>query len=154
LRFFADENVKAPIVQRLRSDGQDVFYVNDKENNLDEATKLKGREDSYQGKLATEQGRVVLTNDIHTFRHENFEKGQFLPNGIIGLRLNQVNPETQANRVSDYIKNTPPEKIQGHQTMIEPATERVKTMEQAQQNWEQTQTSNTQQTNIDIEIDR
>jgi predicted nuclease of predicted toxin-antitoxin system len=71
MKFLADENVDKPIVERLRKNGHDVFYVMEMEPSIsdDDAIKQANQEsallltaDNDFGELAFRQGHVVYTH--------------------------------------------------------------------------------------------
>lgn len=134
VRILVDEDLKGKawesVVERLRADRHDVLCVNERVNGL------KGFKDHQLGKIATEQGRLVLTKDVSSFQRENLDHNQTLPYGLVGLRLHKLSPEARAERVGDFISQHGTS-LHNHSTVLEPGTERIKTMEQVHQEHQQ-----------------
>ena len=54
MKFLADENMDAPIVERLRQDGHEIWYVIEMNPGIDDDTVLD---------LANKEGAILLTTD-------------------------------------------------------------------------------------------
>jgi predicted nuclease of predicted toxin-antitoxin system len=93
LRFLADHNVEAPIIERLRSAGHDVLAVA-------EAIPPEAPDDEVLA-LATAQDRVLLTND------KDFGELTFLQRrlsaGIVLLRMPSLDSPTKVERTEHAI---------------------------------------------------
>jgi predicted nuclease of predicted toxin-antitoxin system len=134
LRILLDENIRGvtwnDTVERLKTEKHDVTWV------YDRGQGLRGLEDHQLGRIATEQRRLILTPDKGTFQHENFQHQQPLPYGLVALRLEELSPEARAERVGRFLEQHG-EELHNNSTVLEPATERIKPMEQAYQEFQE-----------------
>ncbi len=134
IKILVDEDLRgdqwAPIIERLKADRHDVISV------YDQANGMRGLKDHQLGKIATEQGRTVLTRDVSSFQRENLMHDQKLPYGLVGLRLNNLSPEARGERVSNFISQHDTS-LHNTSTILEPGTERMKPMEQVYQEFQQ-----------------
>lgn len=117
-------------VERMKADQHDVVCV------FDPSHGLRGLDDHELGKIATEQERLMVTKDKRTFQYDNFKHDQTLPSGLMVLQLQDLSPEARAERVSSFIQQHG-ESLHNNSTVLEPATERIKPMEQAYQEFQQ-----------------
>jgi predicted nuclease of predicted toxin-antitoxin system len=89
VRFLADENVEQPVVDVLRTAGQDVLCVGDV---------APGASDSYVFHLASSENRLILTND-KDFGELAYREGRAAA-GIVLLRLGSADGAGKAARLA------------------------------------------------------
>ena len=94
MKFVADECCDALLVDGLRSDGHDVFYVMES---------ARGADDQAVLRLAADEDRIVLTED-KDFGELVVRFG--LPAyGILLLRMSPADSSAKLDRVRDVLQN-------------------------------------------------
>lgn len=93
MKLAADEGVDRPIVERLRADGHDVFYVAESDAGISDDEVLRE---------ANERGAVLVTSD-KDFGELVFRQKR-LTHGVILLRLAGLAPGTKASIVSTAVQ--------------------------------------------------
>lgn len=90
MKYLADENVEKPIVDWLRNQGQDVYYV------PEESPSLK---DNDIIKIAQKEKRILITND------KDFGELVFRQNKVSkGIILIRASNESSSNKL-ELVKN-------------------------------------------------
>jgi predicted nuclease of predicted toxin-antitoxin system len=92
MRFLADENVPHPIVDRLRSLGEDVLSVREE---------MPGSSDAETLDLAARTTRILITEDKE-FGELLLRSAHSVP-GLIILELPRLLPASQADRVAAVV---------------------------------------------------
>ena len=107
MRFVADENVEASVVEWLRREGYDVRYVSDSQ---------RGAKDPDVLRRATREGRILITND------KDFAQLAFLQRqasaGIVLLRLPTFRSARKAKRLAEVLHVQGP-RMRSSMTVIE-----------------------------------
>ena len=93
MKLVADEGVDRPIIERLRADGHDVFYVAESDAGISDDEVLR---------VANERGAVLVTAD-KDFGELVFRQKR-LVHGVILLRLAGLAPGTKASIVSTALQ--------------------------------------------------
>ena len=93
MRFLADENIHADIVEWLRSSGHDVIYA---------AESLAGNADEVLLDLARHQERVLVTDD-KDFGELVFHR-RLVSEGILLIRLSSPRIEDRLRRLAEVWK--------------------------------------------------
>lgn len=114
MNLVADEGVDGPVVDRLRQDGHDVWYVAEMEPGIADEDILA---------LANEGGSLLLTAD-KDFGELVFWQGHSMP-GIVLIRLAGVAPGRKAEIVASVIRERAGELL-GAFTVIAPRLVRVR----------------------------
>ena len=134
-----------PTVERLKSEYNCISVFEEK--------KLTGKKDYELGKFANENGYTVVTGDKSSFLKDNLKKGQTLENGLVALRLYQLSPKKRAERTSNFLKANK-QNLKNKSVILEPATERVNTIEQAKESRSNSNSAQRLFTNKELTIDR
>lgn len=114
MRILADEGVDGQIVQRLRDEGHQVWYV---------AEMAPGTPDEEVLELANHEGAILLTTD-KDFGELIFRQQRLSP-GIVLIRLAGLSSQEKANLVTTIITERTTELIQSF-TVISPNTIRIR----------------------------
>jgi len=114
VRILADESVDCPIVERLRQDGYQVWYVAEMEPGISDDIVLD---------LANREGAVLLTAD-KDFGELIFRQRR-LTSGVILLRLAGISPGHKAEVVASALAAHVDEIRQAF-TVITPGTIRIR----------------------------
>lgn len=93
MRILADENISKEVTNQLRQAGYDVKEV----------VRGKGLSDFDVGRIANEEGRLVITNDAKTFVRENLSQGQVLKEGVLVNQLGNVSDERKAAHIKEFL---------------------------------------------------
>ncbi|UBF26673.1 DUF5615 family PIN-like protein [Kovacikia minuta CCNUW1] len=117
MNFLADENLDAPIIERLRQDGHTVLSVAEMEAGIDDETVLE---------LANQEMAVLLTSD-KDFGELVFRL-QRLTTGVILVRLAGVSLAEKAEIVSQVILQHA-EELAGAFTVITSKRVRIRKLE-------------------------
>ncbi len=96
MKFLADECCDAELVEALRSDGHDVFYVQET---------MAGAPDDEILKLAFDQERLLLTEDKDF--GELVYRLRMPAHGIILLRFNVPDESQRIPRIRELLENAP-----------------------------------------------
>lgn len=112
--FVADEDVDAPIIVRLRSDGLDVISI---------AEHSPGIVDDEVLQLANDQQRILITSD-HDFGELVFRLGR-VTTGVVLIRLHGLSADRKAEIVSTMIAAHASE-LPGNFTVIAPDAVRIR----------------------------
>jgi predicted nuclease of predicted toxin-antitoxin system len=110
----ADEGVDRQIVDRLRSDGHEVYYVAEMEPGISDLAVLD---------IAAKHGAVLVTSD-KDFGELSYRQGRSA-SGIILLRLAELNPDARAALVSDAVSGHEAELADAF-TVISPGVLRIR----------------------------
>ena len=118
MRFVADENIEAEIVQRLREEGHQVWFV---------AEIARGIVNGAVLELANQQQAVLLTSDKDfgelLFREKRFSRG------VVLLRVpEQRSPMEKAEIVSKAVREYG-EQLLGAFAVITPRSTRIRNIE-------------------------
>ncbi|MGB3780003.1 MAG: DUF5615 family PIN-like protein [Tunicatimonas sp.] len=114
MRFIADEGVDSQIVEKLRDEGHDVYYV---------AEHKAGTLDEVILKIANQEDRILMTRD-KDFGELVYRLKQ-VHSGIILNRLYELASTTKAEIVNLVIKKHGTD-LQGCFTVIQPGRIRIK----------------------------
>jgi len=114
MNLLADENVDAPVVDRLRADGHDVVYV---------AELAPGIPDDPVLDDANARSALLLTGD-KDFGELVCRLGR-VHGGVVLLRLDGLTPAAKAEVVAEVIRDRGPELI-GAFSVISPGAVRVR----------------------------
>lgn len=93
MKFFADENIDKPIVDRLRDDGHVVLYVLEMEPSISDDEVMQ---------KANQETAVLLTAD-KDFGELIFRQGR-LVEGVVLIRLPGLSPQHKAEVVAEAIR--------------------------------------------------
>jgi predicted nuclease of predicted toxin-antitoxin system len=93
MKWVADESVDRPIVERLRADGHEVWYVAEAQPGIPDQDVLRH---------ANEQGATLLTAD-KDFGELVFRR-RLISNGVLLLRLAGLSNDTKAEIVSGIVR--------------------------------------------------
>ena len=116
MNFLADENIKPPIVDRLRLDGHVVWYVVEMEPGISDDAVLD---------LANREGALLLTAD-KDFGELVFRLGR-VASGVILLRLAGVPNSSKATIISEAIARHSDE-LPGAFAVITPTAVRIRSI--------------------------
>ncbi len=114
MQILADEGVDGPIVQRLRDEGHQVWYV---------AEMVPGTPDNEVRELANQEGAILLTTD-KDFGELIFRQRRLSP-GIVLIRLAGLSSQEKASLVATIISERATELAQSF-TVISPNTIRIR----------------------------
>jgi len=114
MNWVADESVDRPIVERLREDGHEVWYV---------AEAQPGMPDEEVLCCANEQGAPLLTAD-KDFGELVFRR-RLISNGVMLLRLAGLSSDTKAEIVSTIVRRHASELL-GRFTVAAPGVVRIR----------------------------
>ncbi len=115
MKWTADENLEAPIVQALRHDGHDVRYASEVS---------PGAPDDQVLDAAVQDGRVVLTND------KGFGELVFRlhkpARGIVLLRFDEEDTDTKLEALRSFLSRKPV--LEGRLTVLTPRGSRSRSL--------------------------
>lgn len=114
MRFLADENIAAPLVEALRDAGADVVYI---------AELAPGMKDDEVLERAREQDRLLLTED-KDFGELVFRMKRGLP-GVVMMRLPEGSWESHWARLKVVIERYR-DRLMGSYTVVEKARVRFR----------------------------
>ena len=114
MKLTADEGVDRAIVERLRADGHDVFYV---------AESVAGINDEEVLHAANERRAVRVTSD-KDFGELVFRQKR-MAHGVILLRLAGLAPDTKASIVAGALREHESE-MQGSFSVVMPSSVRIR----------------------------
>ena len=106
MHFVADEGLDTPIVELLRNNSYEIFYIKEEHPGFADEDVLK---------IANQRNSVLITTDID-FGELVYRLKQ-IHNGIILVRLSGMKPAVKAKIVTDAIKEHEKE-LQGSFTVI------------------------------------
>jgi predicted nuclease of predicted toxin-antitoxin system len=117
MKFLADENMDAPIVERLRNDGHQIWYVAEMSSGIDDDTVLG---------LASKEDAILLTAD-KDFGELVFRL-QRISTGVVLLRLAGLLISAKVEIVSTMIQEHESE-LRGAFTVLSPKSLRIRKLE-------------------------
>jgi predicted nuclease of predicted toxin-antitoxin system len=117
MKFLADENMDAPIVERLRQDGHSILYVVEMSPSIDDDTVLD---------LANQESAILLTAD-KDFGELVFRLRR-ISTGVVLLRLAELLMGAKIEIVSTMIREHQSE-LWGAFTVLSPRSLRIRKLE-------------------------
>ncbi len=117
MRFIADENISAAIVDALLQDGHDILIIGNTARGIDDETVLA---------FSTQENRILITHD-DDFSSLTF-KDALQSGGVVLLRLHRLKDAAQAERVRSLMQSHGTELSKAF-TILEPGRIRVRRIE-------------------------
>lgn len=117
MKFLADENMDAPIVERLRQDGYEILYVIEMSPGINDDTVLD---------LANKEGAILLTAD-KDFGELVFRLRR-ISTGVVLLRIAGLLMTAKIEIVSTMIREHESE-LSGAFTVLSPKSLRIRRLE-------------------------
>jgi predicted nuclease of predicted toxin-antitoxin system len=117
MKFVADENMDAPIVERLRQDGHEILYVVEMSPGIDDDTVLD---------LANRESAILLTGD-KDFGELVFRL-QRISTGVVLLRISGLLMAAKIEITSTMIREHESE-LFGAFTVLSPKSLRIRKLE-------------------------
>jgi predicted nuclease of predicted toxin-antitoxin system len=94
MNFLADEGVDFPVVQRLRSDGNEVLYVAEMDPGISDETVLAAANDKDALLLTADKDFGELVYRLHR-----------ISAGVLLMRLSGLSPASKAEVVSSVVRD-------------------------------------------------